>query len=114
MTVKLYEALAALPAIEKLVGQQVEYPVRIAYRIYKLREELSGIETFLFRRIEALFGGNVDFTCLTEKQREAYQAILNSDIDLDDCDVDMDDILVGDATLTFDDIGVLDVLLKKK
>lgn len=113
MTVKLYKVLRLLPVIEKLLGQQIEYPVSTAYKIYKLYKEITDIENITFDRMRMLFGEDIDFTKLTESQKSVYQALLDSDMDIDDIDISADDLVSGNAKLTVNDIETIDFFLKK-
>ena len=115
MVIKVYEAYNMLSVIEKLNKQDLKYPVSVAYKLYKLHEELSNIETFIFDRFTQIFGINIDFESLTNEQQTVYAAILNSDIEISDGIVPkMDEILNDDAELSVEDVKILDELLKKQ
>lgn len=113
MVVKIYEALNVLPIIEKLIQQELEYPISTAYKLHKLQEEIEEIETLLFNRFELLFGKQIDFTKLDDKQKTIYQTVMNSDIDILINSISINDIINDNAKLTTNEISELDNFLKK-
>lgn len=113
MVAKIHEALNVLPIIEKLIRQELEYPISTAYKLHKLHEEIEEIETLLFNRFELLFGKQIDFTKLDDKQKTIYQTVMNSDIDILINNISINDIINDNAKLTTNEIAELDNFLKK-
>ena len=115
MVIKVYEAYNILSVIEKLKEQGLKYPISTAYKLHKLYDELCKIETFIIDRYTQIFGTNIDFDNLTNKQQEVYAAILDSDIEIsNDCIPKIDEILNDKAELSIADIKILDEILKKQ
>ena len=108
MVFKVYEIFNILSALEKLIKQQTEYPISVAYKLYQLYLELSQIESFIFERIEIVTGKNINAIGINDKEYEIYQAILNSDIDITKfTKISIDDIMNDSAKLTIKDISFL-------
>lgn len=102
-------------ALDKLIAQQLEYNVNIAYKIYCMIYRINDATTYILSRLRLVLGDDVKLNSLPPEKQELYNAIMNSEIEIDGLpELTMDDVVdsVG-AKLTVSDIAVLDSVFKK-
>lgn len=102
-------------ALDKLIAQQLEYNVNVAYKIYSMICRINDATTYILSRLRLVLGDEVRLNKLPPEKQELYNAIMNSEIEVDGLpELTMDDVVdsVG-AKLTVADIAVLDSVLKK-
>ena len=101
-------------ALEKLYDQQIEFPINIAYEIYRFQQRVKEMEAFILNRLSIILGEGADYDSLTEEQKMAYDEILSEEVNIDIGKVDISDILSETAKLNLADVEILDTVLKER
>lgn len=99
--------------INNIIEQQLSISANIAYYFYILNKKLNEIESFVFERIERVFGENIDLTKLNDEQKIIFETILNSRIIIDLPDIQIDDFLINELKLKIDDFNFLKYIYEK-
>lgn len=97
-------------SLDDLYGQQVAYPVSIAYKLALLRENVNKAFGFILQRLYLVLGNDVDFTNMNEEQQTIYETIASSEIDTSDMipnGLTFEDIIVDDAKCTMSQIWAI-------
>ncbi len=110
---KIYDIMLFNNILAKLYEQQVNYPINISYKLYKLKNELDEIDNFMFLRWESLFGENFDTENFTEDEILLYNSTLNVEIEVDLFKLSLNDIIDNDKVeITMQEIQVIDNFLR--
>lgn len=109
----IYNIMLCNNVIYKLIQQQINYTVNIAYKIFKLKKELDEIEQLMLERWECIFGKEYDINQFTDEEIKTYNMTLNVEIDVDCYDLTIEDIVNNDkVSLSIEDIEIIDNFLK--
>ena len=78
--------------IYKLNEQQIKYPINIAYKIVKLKQQFDEIETMMVSRWSVLMGEDFDLNNLTEEQKLIYTSTLSAEVEINTHGLTVDNI----------------------
>lgn len=114
ITVKVHELYRISDSLNKLLSQDIEYPVRIAYKLYKMNEDINDRTRYVYERLANFIdSGNMSKNSLTECEKVMYNATMNSDIELTPFDFDEKVIFDNDKVkLSVEDVSLLKCLFK--
>lgn len=114
ITVKVYELYRISDSLNKLLSQDIEYPVKIAYKLYKMNEDINDRTRYVYERLSNIIDSdNMSKNCLSESERIVYDATMNSEIELTPFDFDEKLIFNNDKVkLTVEDVSLLKCLFK--
>lgn len=113
MTKKLFDVLRFNTVLFKLIDQQVCFPLNIAYKLFKLKKELTEIEELMFDRWEVLFGKDYNIENFSEEQIQLYNITLQTEINIDLFDLNKEDIFNNEkASLSIQDIEIINIFFK--
>ena len=113
ITRKIYDVMTCNNVLTKLVEQQIDFSINIAYKLHKLKNELDEIEQMIFQRWELLFGENFDADTFTQEEITAYNLTLEAEVNIDIYDLKIDDIISNkQVKLTINEIGIIDKFLE--
>lgn len=107
MTRKVFDIIKANAALERLIAQQIEYPINVAYKIYCLKKNIDDIERYVYDRMALLFGADFGNKEMTEEQETIYNALMASDMEIQVNIPSKEELLSGDANLTVDDLSTI-------
>lgn len=112
---KTYNLFVISEVVDKLVAQQLEYSVGVAYKIYLLSNKLNDTQKYVLSRLHAVFGDDFRIDNLTPQQEEIYGAVMDSDIELVDLpDLTIEEVISSaDVKLSVSDMAILQIVLKK-
>lgn len=114
MTIKMYQAFQLGNVLDKLISQQLAYPLSVAYRLYKVLNNVNQAEDFALKRIEMVMGHEISFEDMNENEKKLYAMVMDSDIDIELEVFTEEEIITDGASLTVEDVSVLDNNLIKK
>ena len=113
ITRRIYDVMTCNNVLTKLVEQQINFSINIAYKLHKLKNELDEIEQLIFQRWELLFGENFDADTFTQEEITAYNLTLEAEVNIDIYDLKIDDIISNkQVKLTIDEVGIIDKFLE--
>lgn len=114
ITVKVHELYRISDSLNKLISQDVEYPVRIAYKLYRMNEDINERTRYVYERLASVIDSeNMTNNSLTEHERAVYDATMNSDIELMPFDFEEKLIFSNDKVkLTVEDVTLIKCLFK--
>ena len=113
ITRRIYDVMTCNNVLTKLVEQQINFSINIAYKLHKLKNELDEIEQLIFQRWELLFGENFDTDTFTQEEITAYNLTLEAEVNIDIYDLKIDDIISNkQVKLTIDEVGIIDKFLE--
>lgn len=113
VTRRIYDIMTCNNVLSKLIEQQINFSINVAYKLYKLKKELDEIEQLMFQRWELLFGENFDANTFTQEEITAYNLTLEAEADIDIYDLKVDDIISNkQVKLTIDEVGIIDRFLE--
>ena len=113
--IKVSDLFCVSEALDKLIVQQLEYNVNIAHKIYRMICHINDTLSYVLSRLHLVLGEDVKLNNLPPEKKVLYDAIMNSEIEIEDLpELTMEDVVdsVG-AKLTVMDIAALDTVLKK-
>lgn len=109
----VYEIIKCNTVLHKLFEQQVLLPLNNAYKIYKLKEELTEIENLMFERWNILFGENYNIAEFDEEQIYLYNTTLQTEVEISIPNISLEEIVNNDkAKLSLQDIETLSLFFK--
>lgn len=91
MVLTISNAINLNRIIQKVALPQTNYPIGVAYAVYKTIKELDEVEKFTFERFSLLFGDNI--SDLTDEKKAIYDAIMQDTIEISNPSFSMDDLL---------------------
>lgn len=104
----IYEIIKCNNVIYKLIEQQINYTVNIAYKLYRLKKELDEIELLMNERWVLLFGENYNTEDFTEEEIVLYNTTLSAIMDIDTFHLSIEEITENEnVRLTISDIEFL-------
>ena len=113
ITRRIYDVMTCNNVLTKLVEQQINFSINIAYKLHKLKNELDEIEQLIFQRWELLFGENFNADAFTQEEITAYNLTLEAEVNIDIYDLKIDDIISNkQVKLTIDEVGIIDKFLE--
>lgn len=113
ITRRIYDVMTCNNVLTKLVEQQINFSINIAYKLHKLKNELDEIEQLIFQRWELLFGENFNVDTFTQEEITAYNLTLEAEVNIDIYDLKIDDIISNkQVKLTIDEVGIIDKFLE--
>lgn len=91
--VHVKDILSLCPLLDELDKQNCKLPINTALKLKKLIKEVQYIDNYVLERLIDLIPNlkNTD-TILTENEKQLYDVILNSEVDLDNHDLTMDEL----------------------
>lgn len=115
MKLRVYEIFNISEVLDKLIAQQLEYNVNIAYKIYQISLKLNAAQSYVLSRLHMVLGDDANLTELHPQQKILYDAIMNSEIEVEGLpELTMDDVVDSvNAKLSVSDIATLQTILKK-
>lgn len=110
--VKISDTFKLGMVIEKMIKQQSSLSINTAYKLYKLYQEIDDVEKFVFERMSMIFGKDIDFTSMDDKQKTVYAAIMDSPIKIVSPSIDMSEFTDNKhLQLAIPDVVILDKFL---
>lgn len=110
--VKISEVFKLGIVIEKMIKQQSSLSINTAYKLYKLYQEIDDVEKFVFERMSMIFGKDIDFTSMDDKQKTVYAAIMDTPIKIVSPSIDMSEFTDNKhLQLAIPDVVILDKFL---
>ena len=82
-TSQIYKFIEANRSLDKLMSQNLEYPIKIAYNIVKSKKELDEAIDYVMERFGIVCGNNVDFENISDEQNIILNGILSQEIEID-------------------------------
>lgn len=110
MNITLYEVFELNRVMHCLLEQQSYYNIQTSFKIYSLIKWLDETESFVFDRINLLFGGDgIDI------ENPMHKALLNSQIPFIETSLSLEDLLntTGNVKLEVNDVVILEKMLGK-
>lgn len=110
MNITIYDVFELNRVLHSIIEQQSHYAIGIAFKIHSLIKWLDDTETFVFERLNTIFGVN-----LFDANNPSHMAILNSQIPFIETSLTIDDLLDTNGVVDVDikDISILEKLLHK-
>lgn len=109
----IYEIIKCNNIIYKLIEQQINYPVNIAYKLCKLKKELDEIELLMDERWILLFGKDYNIEDFTEDEIILYNTTLSAIMDIDTFQLSIEEITNNsNVKLTISEIEYMTDFLK--
>jgi hypothetical protein len=90
LTLKIAEVFEVSDLLDIIYASREKYPMGLLYKLYKLRKELKEVEEVFFERYNDVFG---DKKNLTDDEMVTYLTIINSEVEIEDPKIDIQDIL---------------------
>lgn len=110
----IYDIMLCNNIIYKLFEQQINYPVNIAYKLYKLKKDFDEIETLMIDRWKILFGEDYNVEEFNDEQITLYNATLTTKVGIDIHGLTISEITDNDkVTLSISDVEYLDKFLNE-
>ena len=81
--IKIEQVFILLEALEELYTQHVKYPINIAYKLNRIKNELNDIEKYTLERIAEVIPNWGDIITLSAEENLVYTAIMNSEIEIE-------------------------------
>lgn len=114
MILTIYEVFKINRVLEKLVNQQLEYPINIGYKLSKFKQNLDEIEAYAFERFMLIFP-QADISNLNENESSVYEAILTSNVEIDNCNLSEEQLFMNNtAKLTIEEVTIMRLLFEKR
>lgn len=114
-TSQIYRFIEANQSLDKLISQNLEYPVKVAYNLIKAKKELDSAIDYVIERFRVICGDKVDFENITDEQSIILDSILSQEIDIELPEIDIKWIIsVDNVTITTSDIENIIFLFGKK
>ena len=115
MKLKVYEIFNISEVLDKLIAQQLEYNVNIAYKIYQISLKLNEAQSYVLSRLHMVLGDDANLTELNPQQKILYDAVIQSEVDIEDLpELTMGDVVDSvNAKLSVSDIATRQTILKK-
>lgn len=108
----VYDIIKCNTVLYKLYEQQILFPLNVAHKIYKLKEELGEIENLMFERWNILFGENYEIANFDDEQIQIYNATLQTEVEIGVPDISLEEIVKSEAKLTLQDFETLNLFFK--
>lgn len=113
-TSQVYRFIEANHSLDRLITQNLEYPVKIAYNLIKTKKELDNAIDYVMERFSIVCGDNVDFENISDEQSMILNGILSQEIDVELPEIDIEDIVsANNVTITPSDIENIMFLFRK-
>lgn len=113
-TSQVYRFIEANHSLDKLITQNLEYPVKIAYNLIKAKKELDNAIDYVMERFSIVCGDSVDFENISDEQSMILNGILSQEIDVELPEIDIEDIVsANNVTITPSDIENIMFLFRK-
>ena len=115
MRLKVYEIFNISEVLDKLIAQQLEYNVNIAYKIYQISQKLNEVQYYILSRLHMVLGDDANLTELQPQQKILYDAVIQSEVDIEDLpELTIEQVVDSvNAKLSVSDIATLQTILKK-
>lgn len=114
MVLTIYEVFKINRVLEKLINQQLDYQINVAYKLSKLKQQLDEIESYAFERFMLMFP-QADIGNLNENESEVYKAILSSNVEIDNFNLTENEVFLNDSVkLTIEDVTIIRLLFEKR
>lgn len=115
MRLKVYEIFNISEVLDKLIAQQLEYNVNIAYKIYQISQKLNEVQSYILSRLHMVLGDDANLTELQPQQKILYDAVIQSEVDIEDLpELTIEQVVDSvNAKLSVSDIAILQTILKK-
>lgn len=113
-TSQIYKFIQANRSMDKLISQDLEYPVKTAYNLVTTKKNLDNAIDYVMERFSIVCGEKVDFENISEEQNAILNGILSQEIDIEIPEIDINDIVSADnVTLTPSDVENIIFLFRK-
>ena len=104
-TSQIYKFIEANRSLDRLISQNLEYPIKTAYNMVKSKKELDEAIDYVMERFGIVCGNNVDFENISDEQNVILNGILSQEIEIDLPDIPINDIVSNDnVTVSTSDI----------
>ena len=114
-TSQVYKFIQSNRSMDKLISQDLEYPIKTAYNLVTAKKKLDDAIDYVMERFSIVCGEKVDFENISDEQNVILNGILSQEIDIELPEIDIDDIIsVDNVTLTPSDIENIMFLFRKK
>lgn len=112
---QIYKFIEANRSLDKLIAQNLEYPIKTAYNLVKAKKELDSAIEYVMERFGMVCGNDVDFDNISEEQNMILNGILSQEIEVELPEIDIKDIISADnVTVAPSDIENIVFLFRKK
>lgn len=112
---EVYRFIECNRSLEKLILQNLSYPIRTAYSLIRAKRSLDEAIEYVMERLGLICGGDVDFENLTDEQNIVLNTLLSQEIEVDLPDIDIEHITnVDNVSLTPSDIENILFLFEKR
>ena len=109
----VYDIIKSNNVIYKLIEQQINYTVNVAYKLYKLKKELDEIELLMNERWVTLFGEDYNTDNFTQEEVILYNATLMAVMDIDTFQLSIEEVVGNDEIkLSLNEVEIIDNFLK--
>lgn len=115
MVSEVYKFIEANRSLDKLISQNLEYPIKTAYNLIKAKNELDGAIDYVMERFGVICGDNIDFNNISNEHNTILNTLLSQEIEIDLPEIDINDITsVDNVTVTPSDVENIIFLFGKK
>lgn len=112
-SLEIYKLIIVNKALDKLIEQDLNYPINIAYKLSKSKIEIDKAVEYIMERINIVCGDNIDFTNLPNNR--VLRAIFSQTVDVDLPDLTIDEIISNEnVKLSVTDVERLEYLFSEK
>jgi hypothetical protein len=109
----IHKVLTCNRTLYKIYKQQSILPVSVGFKIYKIMKLFDEVEEYVFNITEMVFN-EITWTDMTEEQKEFYNNIISSEIELDYEKIDKAFFENNDKLmLTLEDIDNLSIIISE-
>lgn len=113
MVLSIYQIVKINRSLEKLLNQQLEYSIRVAYKIFKLQKSLEEIEHYAFERFSLLYP-KANLNNLSGDEQIVYETILSSIVEVDNFNLTEEEVFLNeDVKLTVEEVSNIMMLFQK-
>ena len=95
VTSEIYKLIGANRSLEKLLKQDLNYPIRTAYKLVQMKKTLDETIEYVLDRLTLVYGDNIDFNNISDEKNLLINSILGQTIE-----IEIPDICSGDITDT--------------
>lgn len=111
-TLKIADIIRCNSTLYKMRGNELSFPMNVSFKIYQIIKLFDEVEDFVFNALKNVFGKDIDILNMTEQQKEVYDILLNSSIEIDIPKINKDYFKQNEkVNITIDDISNLQIIM---
>lgn len=115
ISAEIYKFIRANHSLEKLLEQDINYPIKTAYNLIRTKDKLDDAIDYVMKRLSSVCGDDIDFEDLSNKDNSILNTILNQEIEIELPDIDVNCIVnVDNVNSTVSDVNNILFLFQKR